>query len=231
MLLAVGGRGRNQETPGECPYLTGEYAMAWIRGMQHGIEGTKHYRPGTIKIGATAKHWSNYGIENYGPFVNANADPRNGLPHSVPKYPPEGWKATDDQAAYCTGAEVESAGGGYCQFNRMTYSANVSARDRVETYWPAFRAAIEGANVSAVMCSYNSVTVGGDQAATISGGTPSCANANYLRNVLRDQWGFGDGLVVSDCQAIAIIKAGHGYRTKEDPHALPKNNSGVDLSD
>ena len=65
--------------------------------------------------------------------------------------------------------------------------------------------------------------MGGDHAAAISGGTPSCANSHYLRGVLRNQWGWKDGLVVSDCQAIAIIKAGHGYRTAEDPHAVPKS--------
>ena len=37
--------GRNQETPGECPYLSGEYAMQYVRGMQLGMPGSKHYRP------------------------------------------------------------------------------------------------------------------------------------------------------------------------------------------
>ena len=95
------------------------------------------------------------GIENYGNFVSATPDPVNGLPHSTPLFPPtaQGWKPTDDQAAYCTDSSAASAGGGFCQYNRMTYTANVSARDQVETYWPAFRAAITGANVSSVMCS------------------------------------------------------------------------------
>ena len=75
--------------------------------------------------------------------------------------------------------------------------------------------------------------MGGDQAASISGGTPSCANAHYLRGVLREQWGWKDGFIVSDCQAIAIIKAGHGFKTVEDPHAVPKTqlHGGADLSD
>ena len=146
----------NAETPGECPYLSGEYAMQWIRGMQTGLPESPHYNPTVLKVGATAKHFSNYGIENYGAFVSAAADPINGLPASLPKYPPfkKGWKASDNQAAYCTDSSAESAGGGYCQFNRMTFTANVSARDQVETYWPAFRAAIVGGNVSSVMCSY-----------------------------------------------------------------------------
>ena len=100
--------GRNQETPGEDPYLTGEYAMQWIRGMQFGIPGSPSYDPATLKVAATAKHFSNYGIENYGNFVSATADPVNGLPHSTPLYPPvaQGWKPTDDQAAYCTDSSV-----------------------------------------------------------------------------------------------------------------------------
>ena len=121
-----------------------------------------------LKVAATAKHFSNYGIENYGDFVSAivsaardsrqtaeslslcrlelrlhvyyfvgerpadspvdrscasisggvrqthrrswvfQADPVNGLPHSVPLYPPAGWKPTDDQAAYCTDSSAMS---------------------------------------------------------------------------------------------------------------------------
>jgi beta-glucosidase-like glycosyl hydrolase len=34
----------------------------------------------------------------------------------------------------------------------MTYTANVSARDQVEYYWPAFRAAVQGGNVTSIMC-------------------------------------------------------------------------------
>jgi hypothetical protein len=34
--------------------------MQWIRGMQFGIAGSKHYNPTTLKVAATAKHFSNY---------------------------------------------------------------------------------------------------------------------------------------------------------------------------
>jgi hypothetical protein len=43
------------------PYLTAEYAMHWIRGMQFGIPGSPTYDPSTLKVAATAKHFSNYG--------------------------------------------------------------------------------------------------------------------------------------------------------------------------
>jgi len=61
--------------------------------MQHGIEGSEHYNSLTLKVGASAKHFSNYGIENYGNFVSAAKDPINGDPASTPKYPqPQGFK-------------------------------------------------------------------------------------------------------------------------------------------
>jgi|EP01047_Picozoa_sp_COSAG01_P013117 beta-glucosidase-like glycosyl hydrolase len=35
--------------------------MHWIRGMQFGIPGSPTYDPSTLKVAATAKHFSNYG--------------------------------------------------------------------------------------------------------------------------------------------------------------------------
>ena len=31
--------------------------MQYVRGMQLGMPGSKHFRPGTIKVAATAKHF------------------------------------------------------------------------------------------------------------------------------------------------------------------------------
>ena len=31
--------------------------MQYVRGMQLGMPGSKHYRPGTMKVAATAKHF------------------------------------------------------------------------------------------------------------------------------------------------------------------------------
>jgi len=49
------------------------------------------------------------------------------------------------------------------------------------------------------MCSYNAVD-----------GTPMCANADKLKGLLRNKWGF-DGYVVSDCNAIQAFVWGHKY--------------------
>lgn len=44
--------GRTQETPGEDVYLTSEYAVALIRGLQEGDD------PRYVKVSACAKHYA-----------------------------------------------------------------------------------------------------------------------------------------------------------------------------
>jgi beta-glucosidase len=68
-----------------------------------------------------------------------------------------------------------------------------SPRDRVDTYLPAFHAAITEARAEALMCAYNAVD-----------GVPACANTDYLIDTLRKDWGF-KGQVVSDCAAVADV--------------------------
>ncbi len=47
-----------QEVPGEDPFLTGEYAMHYIRGFQEGPD------PRYLKAVSTAKHYCDYDCEN-----------------------------------------------------------------------------------------------------------------------------------------------------------------------
>lgn len=58
-------------------------------------------------------------------------------------------------------------------------------------YKIAFRAAVEGAHIHSIMCSYNAVN-----------DVPSCGNNLFMNVVARGQWQF-DGFIVSDCGAIA----------------------------
>ncbi|KAG7386520.1 hypothetical protein PHYPSEUDO_015530 [Phytophthora pseudosyringae] len=57
--------GRGQETPGEDPYLTGEYAVAFVRGLQgeamEGREGGEQNK--FLKISSCCKHFSAYSQE------------------------------------------------------------------------------------------------------------------------------------------------------------------------
>ena len=49
--------GRAHETSGEDPYLTGQYALQYVRGMQEGVDGRY------LKVVSTCKHWLAYDLE------------------------------------------------------------------------------------------------------------------------------------------------------------------------
>lgn len=66
------------------------------------------------------------------------------------------------------------------EWNRHSYDAkNISRRDLLETYLPAFRELVEEAGVKEVMCAYNRYE-----------GEPCCGSENLLTRILRDEWGF-----------------------------------------
>jgi len=77
---------------------------------------------------------------------------------------------------------------------------DVSRHDEMDTYLPAFRAAVTEGKAGSVMCSYNSIN-----------GEPGCANHFLLEDQLRGKWGF-QGYVVSDCGAVIDIFNGHHYK-------------------
>lgn len=56
---------------------------------------------------------------------------------------------------------------------------DVSKHDIMDTYSPAFRAAVTEGHAGSVMCAYNSVN-----------GEPACANSFLLEHQLRGSWGF-----------------------------------------
>ncbi len=77
---------------------------------------------------------------------------------------------------------------------------DVSRHDEVDTYEPAFRAAIVEGKAGSIMCAYNAIN-----------GEPACANQYLLQDQLRGKWGF-KGYVVSDCDAVRDVAANHRYR-------------------
>ena len=82
---------------------------------------------------------------------------------------------------------------------RHEADVTVSKHDELDTYLPAFRAAVTQGKADSVMCAYNSIN-----------GQPACANQFLLDNQLRGKWGF-QGYVVSDCGAVRNIYNGHHY--------------------
>jgi len=92
---------------------------------------------------------------------------------------------------------------------RHTADVKVSKHDELDTYLPAFRAAVTEAKAGSVMCAYNSIN-----------GQPACVNEFLLGDQLRGQWNF-QGYVVSDCEAVINIFRDHHFtKTQAEASAL-----------
>ena len=103
--------------------------------------------------------------------------------------------------------------------DRHKEDVQVAPRDLVDTYLPAFHAAVTQGRAESVMCAYNAVD-----------GVPACANEQLLQHYLRGAWKF-QGHVVSDCGAVADIHmdgAHHHVKTPEAAVALAVR-AGTDL--
>ncbi|HWC97456.1 MAG TPA: glycoside hydrolase family 3 C-terminal domain-containing protein [Candidatus Sulfopaludibacter sp.] len=101
---------------------------------------------------------------------------------------------------------------------RHTFDAKVSEFDMVNTYLPAFQAAVVEGKADSVMCVYNSVN-----------GAPGCASQDLLQKRLREEWGF-HGYVVSDCGAVGDIFRSHKYVASEGAAAVAAVKAGTDLT-
>jgi len=101
---------------------------------------------------------------------------------------------------------------------RFTFDARCSDKEMEETYFPAFKAAVQEAQVENVMGAYNRLN-----------GVPCCANSYLLQEVLRERWGF-QGHVVSDCGAIRIIHTEHKWTQRPQESAAKALEAGCDLN-
>mgnify|MGYP001799340672 CR=1 FL=1 len=103
---------------------------------------------------------------------------------------------------------------------RHSDNYQASNGDLMETYLPAFEAAVKQANVQSVMCAYNRFR---DKAC--------CGSNILLDSLLKQQWGF-DGYVVSDCWAINdfYMPNRHGVAANEQEASALAVKSGTDLN-
>jgi beta-glucosidase len=92
----------------------------------------------------------------------------------------------------------------------------VSKHDEIDTYLPAFRAAIVEGKADSIMCAYNSIN-----------GQPACASEFLLQDQLRGKWGF-KGYVVSDCAAVTDIFNGHKYKPSQPQASAISLQRGMD---
>ncbi|HET7104062.1 MAG TPA: glycoside hydrolase family 3 C-terminal domain-containing protein [Terracidiphilus sp.] len=99
---------------------------------------------------------------------------------------------------------------------RHKANVDVSKHDELDTYLPAFRAALVEGKADSVMCAYNSIN-----------GEPACANQFLLEDQLRNKWGF-KGYVVSDCGAVIDIFSGHHYKPTQAQASAISLQRGMD---
>jgi len=99
---------------------------------------------------------------------------------------------------------------------RHTIDVTVSKHDEIDTYLPAFRAAVTEGKADSVMCAYNSIN-----------GQPACANEFLLADQLRGKWGF-NGYVVSDCGAVIDIHDGHHFKPTQPEASAISLQRGMD---
>jgi beta-glucosidase len=94
-------------------------------------------------------------------------------------------------------------------------SGEVSAYTLRNIYLPSFKAAIEAGAISVMTC-FNDL-----------GGVPVTADAKLVRNLLKEEWGFG-GFTVSDWNAVAELIE---HRIAENPEAAAELalRAGIDL--
>ena len=84
------------------------------------------------------------------------------------------------------------------EYTRHSANLNdVSPRDMLETYMPAFKTLVQEAKVREVMCAYQRLD-----------DDPCCGSQRLLQTILRDEWGF-QYLVVSDCGAVSDFYTSH----------------------
>lgn len=106
------------------------------------------------------------------------------------------------------------------EWNRHEFNVeNINPRDLYETYLPPFEVLVKEGKVKEVMCAYNRFE-----------GDPCCGSDRLLIQILRDEWGF-DGIVLSDCGAIADFYNDRGHKTHPDAESASAAAvlSGTDL--
>ena len=90
--------------------------------------------------------------------------------------------------------------------SRVFFDAQVDTRSFWEHYMPTFHACVQEARAAHVMCSYNSMN-----------GVPTCADANLMDGILREQWGW-PGFVVSDFDVRSSLRfEPHGRAAPNPP--------------
>ena len=195
------------------------HTMAIQIGIEGRVKHVQNEREGHVGIGGGLDFWSpnlnifrdprwGRGQETYGedPFLTGRMGVAyvTGMQGDDPKY----YRAiaTPKHFAVHSGPEP----------TRHFADVDVSKHDQIDTYLPAFRAAIVEGKADSVMCAYNAIN-----------GEPACASQFQMVDQLRGKWGF-QGYVVSDCDAVLDVAANHRYRPNQAQGAALSVIRGMD---
>ena len=105
----------------------------------------------------------------------------------------------------------------YGEGGHDSFASTTSWRELREVYLEPFRACVQEGGARGVMSSYNSVD-----------GIPSSCNGRLLNDILKKEWGF-KGIVVSDYDAVDIIRRQHRMAETEDDALAMCLRNGLDL--
>ena len=195
------------------------HAMAVAIGIEGRIKHAQDVRAGHSNIFEGLDFWApninifrdprwGRGQETYGedPFLTARLGVAfvTGMQGDDPKY----YRVISTPKHYAVHSGPEPT--------RHFADVDVSKHDMLDTYEPAFRAAVVEGKAGSVMCAYNAIN-----------GQPACANEYLLEDQLRAKWGF-QGYVVSDCGAVHDIFDGHRYRPSQPQATAISLERGMD---
>jgi beta-glucosidase len=186
-------------------------------------------RPPVPEVGPGAAPGRTAGLTYWSPNINIFRDPRWGRGQETYGEDPyltsrmgvafvKGMQGDDPHYLKVVATPKHFAAHSGPELLRHTFDVKVSEYDLVNTYLPAFKAAVTEGKADSVMCVYNSVD-----------GVPGCASTDLLQKRLRDDWGF-QGYVVSDCGAIGDIFRSHKYVATEGEAAVSAVKAGTDLT-
>ena len=179
------------------------HEMATAISMEARIVHAQAVRKGTFPIF--------HGLDFWSPNVNIFRDPRWGRGQET--YGEDPFLSARMAVAFVTGLQGDDARYYRAistpkhfavhsgpESTRHFTDVDVSKHDELDTYLPAFRAAVVEGHAGSVMCAYNAIN-----------GQPACASEFLLQQTLRGAWNF-QGYVVSDCDAVRNIFRDHHYR-------------------
>jgi beta-glucosidase len=188
------------------------------------------WNPAIVRQGAriAALEAAKSGINwTFAPMIDVTRDPRWGRIAESPGEDPylasklavamvEGFQGADlaDEGAILACAK-HFAGYGEAESGRDYATTDIPENELRNVHLKPFRAAVD-AGVATLMASFSDLN-----------GVPATGNEFLMRQVLRDEWGFG-GFVVSDWNSIHQL-AVHGLTADDRDSALAAATAGVDM--